>query len=163
MNKLYAIVDLETTGGKATRHRITEIAIALHDGEKVVDRWESLINPEQYIPMGITELTGITQEMVEDAPKFYEVAKKVVEMTEKAIFVAHNVRFDYSFLREEFKRLGYTFSRRQLCTVRLSRKAFPGLRSYSLGKLIKHFDSLVKLKCSLLTLTSHLSKLLEYF
>jgi DNA polymerase-3 subunit epsilon len=139
MNKLYAIVDLETTGGKATRHRITEIAIALHDGEKIVERWESLINPEQYIPMGITELTGITQEMVEDAPKFYEVAKKVVEMTEKAVFVAHNVRFDYSFLREEFKRLGYTFSRRQLCTVRLSRKAFPGLRSYSLGKLIEHF------------------------
>ena len=139
MSKTYAIVDIETTGGKATRHRITEIAIVLHDGKKILDQWETLINPECYIPHGITELTGITQEMVQDAPKFYEVAKTIVEKTEKAIFVAHNVRFDYGFLREEFKRLGYTFSRRQLCTVRLSRKAFPGLRSYSLGKLIKHF------------------------
>lgn len=140
MSKRYAIIDIETTGGKASRHRITEIAIVLHDGTQVLDTWQSLINPESYIPHGITELTGITQEMVADAPKFYEVAKKVVEMTEKAIFVAHNVRFDYGFIREEFKRLGYAYSRRQLCTVRLSRKAFPGLRSYSLGKLIKHFD-----------------------
>ncbi|MEL6943283.1 MAG: exonuclease domain-containing protein, partial [Bacteroidota bacterium] len=140
MDKRYAIIDIETTGGKASRHRITEIAIVLHDGTQILDTWQSLINPECYIPQGITELTGITQEMVQDAPKFYEVAKKVVEMTEKAIFVAHNVRFDYGFIREEFRRLGYAYSRRQLCTVRLSRKAFPGLRSYSLGKLIKHFD-----------------------
>ncbi|MEM9886470.1 MAG: exonuclease domain-containing protein [Bacteroidota bacterium] len=139
MSKTYAIVDIETTGGKASRHRITEIAIVLHDGKQILDQWETLINPECHIPYGITELTGITQEMVQDAPKFYEVAKTIVEKTEKAVFVAHNVRFDYGFLREEFKRLGYTFSRRQLCTVRLSRKAFPGLRSYSLGKLIKHF------------------------
>ncbi len=144
MGRLYAIIDIETTGGKAYRNRITEVAIALHDGTKVVERWESLINPECAIPYGITQLTGITQEMVQDAPKFYEVAKKIVEMTQGAIFVAHNVRFDYSFLREEFKRLGYTYSRRQLCTVRLSRKAFPGLKSYSLGNLIKHFKIKVK-------------------
>ncbi|MEM6395546.1 MAG: exonuclease domain-containing protein [Bacteroidota bacterium] len=137
--RLYAIVDVETTGGRATRHRLTEIGIVLFDGEKVVDRFESLINPQTYIPAGITELTGITQEMVEDAPKFHEIAKRIVEMTQGAVFVAHNVSFDYEFLRNEFKRLGYTFSRRKLCTVRLCRKTFPGLRSYSLGNLIKHF------------------------
>ena len=139
MSKLYAIVDIETTGGKPSRDRITEIAIALHDGEKVIDRYETLIDPETIIPFGITRLTGITQDMVEGAPKFYEVAKKIVQMTEKAIFVAHNVRFDYGFLREEFKRLGFTYTRRQLCTVRLTRNTFPGLPSYSLDNLIKHF------------------------
>ena len=130
-SKLYAIIDVETTGGRASRDKITEIAIVIHNGEKIVDTYETLINPETYIPYGITQLTGITQEMVADAPKFYEVAKKIVELTEGTIFVAHNVRFDYSFIREEFQRLGYTFSRKQLCTVRLSRKAFPGLRSWA--------------------------------
>lgn len=139
MSKLYAIVDIETTGGRVHRHRITEIAIVLYDGKQIVDKWETLLNPEMPIPYGITKLTGITQEMVEDAPKFYEVAKKIVEMTKGAIFVAHNVRFDYGFIREEFRRLGYTYTRKQLCTVRLTRQAFPGLKSYSLGKLIKHF------------------------
>lgn len=133
----YAIVDLETTGGQAARNRIIEIGIVLHDGQQVLDRYSSLINPECYVPYGITQLTGITQQMVQDAPKFYEIARKIVEMTEGAIFVAHNVRFDYSFLREEFKRLGYTYSRKSLCTVRLARKAFPGQPSYSLGKLIE--------------------------
>lgn len=139
MSKLYAIVDIETTGGRADRDRITEIGIALHDGEKVIDSYETLIDPEAIIPFSITRLTGITQDMVKDAPKFYEVAKKIVQMTEKAVFVAHNVRFDYSFLREEFKRLGFTYSRRQLCTVRLTRNTFPGLPSYSLDNLIRHF------------------------
>lgn len=137
--KLYAIIDIETTGGKATREKITEIAIVIHDGEKVVNTFESLINPEKKIPYNITRITGIDDKMVADAPKFYEVAQQVVKMTEGAIFVAHNVRFDYSFIREEFKRLGYTYTRKQLCTVRMSRKAFPGLASYSLGNLIKHF------------------------
>lgn len=140
MSNRYAIVDIETTGGKATRDKITEIAIVLFDGTEIIDRWETLINPECYIPYGITQLTGITQEMVEDAPKFYEVAKTIVEKTENAIFVAHNVRFDYSFIREEFRRLGYTFTRKQLCTVRLTKKSFPGLRSYGLDNLIRHFN-----------------------
>ncbi len=137
--KLYAIVDLETTGAKSDRDRITEIAIALHDGERVIDTFESLINPERAIPYNITKITGITQEMVEEAPKFYEVAKTVVEMTEGAVFVAHNVRFDYGFLRAEFKRLGFSYTRKQLCTVRLSRQAFPWIGAYSLAKLIKYF------------------------
>ncbi|MCB0551193.1 MAG: GIY-YIG nuclease family protein [Phaeodactylibacter sp.] len=138
--KRYAIVDLETTGGRASRDKIIEIAIVLHDGMQIIDTYSTLINPECYVPYGITQLTGISQDMVQGAPRFYEVARKVVEMTEDAIFVAHNVRFDYSFLREEFARLGYTFSRKNLCTVRLSRKAFPGFPSYSLGNLIRSLN-----------------------
>lgn len=138
--KRYAIIDVETTGGRASRDKITEIAIVLHDGQRILDRFETLVNPEMPIPYGITQLTGIHQEMVERAPKFYEIARQVVEMTEGAIFVAHNVRFDYSFIREEFKRLGFTYTRKTLCTVRLSRKAFPGLPSYSLGNLILYFN-----------------------
>lgn len=138
--KHFAIVDIETTGGSPGTDRVTEIAIVLHDGEKIIDRFESLINPERSIPYGITQITGITNEMVADAPRFYEVAKKVVEMTQGAVFVAHNVSFDYNFIRYEFQQLGYVFRRRKLCTVRLSRKVFPGLRSYSLGNLIKHFN-----------------------
>ncbi len=139
-SNLYAIIDIETTGGRASDSKITEIAIVLHDGEKIIDTWESLINPETYIPPFIVNLTGITQEMVKDAPKFYEVAKKIVEMTENAIFVAHNVRFDYSFIKEEFKKLGYTYTRKQLCTIKLSRRTFPGLRSYGLSNLIRSLN-----------------------
>ena len=142
--KKYAIIDIETTGTRAARDRITEIAVVLFDGKKILDTWQSLIDPETYIPYGITELTGITQEMVDGAPKFYEVGKKIVEMTEGSIFTAHNVRFDYGFIREEFRRLGYTYSRKQLCTVRLSRKAFPGFASYSLGSLIYQLDIAVE-------------------
>lgn len=136
---MFAIIDVETTGGTARLERITEIAIVLHDGEKVVNTFSTLINPERSIPWGITQLTGITDEMVAHAPKFFEVAKQIVQLTEDAVFVAHNVSFDYSFVREEFARLGYTFSRKQLCTVRLSRKVFPGLPSYSLSNLKRHF------------------------
>lgn len=142
--KTYAIVDIETTGGRANRDKITEVAIVLFDGEKIIDTYDTLINPERSIPYNITQITGISQEMVVEAPKFYEVAKKIVELTQGAIFVAHNVRFDYNFLREEFKRLGYTYTRKLLCTVRLSRQAFPGFPSYSLGNLIKHFDIAVE-------------------
>ena len=138
-DKLYAIVDIETTGGMAKRDKITEIAIIVTDGQKVLKTFDSLVNPERSIPNEITRITGITNEMVKTAPKFYEIAKQVVDYTEGTIFVAHNVNFDYSFLREEFSALGYTFSKKQLCTVKLSRKAFPGLKSYALGNLIAHF------------------------
>lgn len=136
---MYAIIDVETTGGVARHERITEIAIVLHDGQAVVDTFSTLINPERSIPWNITMITGITDEMVAQAPRFYEVAKQIVQMTEGAVFVAHNVSFDYAFVREEFARLGFTFSRKQLCTVRLARKVFPGLPSYSLSNLKKHF------------------------
>ncbi len=142
--KKYTIIDVETTGGNPLRDKITEIAVVVHNGKEIIDTFESLVNPERYIPRGITELTGITQEMVNNAPKFYEIAKQVVEITEGAVFVAHNVRFDYGFVKNEFARLGYTFSRKQLCTVKLSRKAFPGLGSYSLGKLVSNFGIFIE-------------------
>lgn len=133
-------MDIETTGGSARTDKITEIGIVIHDGQQIIETYESLINPQVYIPIPIVQLTGITQEMVSTAPLFHELARKIVEITEGAIFVAHNVRFDYGFLRQEFARLGYTYTRKQLCTVRMSRKAFPGLASYSLENLIRHFD-----------------------
>ena len=138
--KKYAIIDIETTGGLVKRDKITEIAIILHDGNEIVDRFESLINPERSIPEFISRMTGITDDMVATAPKFYEVARQIVEMTNDAVFVAHNARFDYSFIREEFQRLGYTYTRKQLCTVRLARQVFPGLQKYGLDALIRHFD-----------------------
>ena len=159
--KVYAVVDIETTGGRANRDKITEIAIIKHDGKQIIDSFETLINPERTIPYNITQITGINDEMVMDAPKFYEVAKKIVEMTEDAVFVAHNVRFDYTFLREEFRRLGYTFTRKQLCTVRLTRKTFPGLRSYSLGNLIRHFGIEVKQRHRAMADTKATVQLLE--
>ncbi len=131
----YAVVDLETTGGSADYHKITEVAIFLVEDGKVIDEFSSLVNPERKIPYFITQLTGITDEMVRNAPKFPEVARKIVEMTEGATFVAHNVSFDYGILRSEFKQLGYDFNRKKLCTVKLSRKLLKGHRSYSLGKL----------------------------
>ena len=131
----YAIVDIETTGGQSPADRITEIAIIIHDGEKIIDEFTSLINPERRIPYFVSRLTGISDEMVMDAPRFFEVAKKIVEITEDCIFVAHNVQFDYQFIRQEFKSLGFNYSRDYTCTVRLSRKLLPGHASYSLGKL----------------------------
>lgn len=136
----YAIVDIETTGGLATRDKITEIAIVLHDGHNVIDQYQTLVNPERSIPPYISNMTGITDAMVADAPLFCEVAKEIVLKTEGAVFVAHNARFDYGFLREEFARLGYAYTRKQLCTVRLSKKMLPELRSHSLDSLIRHFD-----------------------
>lgn len=132
---MYTIIDVETTGGSAKNHRITEIALFLYDGQKITDQLVTLINPECNIPYYISRLTGITNAMVADAPKFYEVARRIVELTENRIFVAHNAHFDYGFVREEFKRLGYDFKRQQLCTVKLSRRLIPGHRSYSLGKI----------------------------
>ncbi|UIR57426.1 GIY-YIG nuclease family protein [Sphingobacterium sp. SRCM116780] len=139
MNKVknieYAIVDIETTGGNARGSRMTEIAIAIHNGTEVIDRWESLINPERDIPLAIFALTGIDNDVVADAPVFGDIAQQVFDMLEGRIFVAHNVNFDYSFIRHQLEEEGYKWTARKLCTVRLSRKIKPGLRSYSLGKL----------------------------
>lgn len=132
---MYAILDIETTGGSPRDEKITEIAIYFHDGKIITDEWATLINPEKPIPHFITGLTGITNEMVADAPMFYDVAKEIVERTEGMIIVGHNVNFDYSFIKSEFKRLGYDYQRETLCTVKLSRKIIPGHKSYSLGKL----------------------------
>ncbi len=132
---MYAIIDIETTGGNARFEKITEIAIFIHDGEKVVHEYSTLINPGKYLPPFITQLTGITNEMLADAPSFFEVAKEIVQLTEGKTIVAHNAHFDYGFIREEFKSLGYNYNRSLLCTVKLARKLIPGFRSYSLGTL----------------------------
>ena len=140
----YAIVDIETTGGLVKRDKITEIAIVIHNGSEVIDQYQTLINPERSIPPFISNMTGITDDMVADAPLFCEVAKEIVLRTEGAVFVAHNARFDYGFLREEFGRLGYPYTRKQLCTVRLSKRMLPELKSHSLDALIRHFNLKVK-------------------
>lgn len=132
---MFAVIDIETTGGSPKTEKITEIAVFIHDGLRIVDEFVTLINPEISIPYFITGLTGITNEMVADAPKFYEAARKIVELTENRVFVAHNVNFDYSFVRQEFKALGYDFNRKTLDTIKLARQVVPGLKSYGLGKL----------------------------
>lgn len=132
---MFVIIDIETTGNSYKYGYITEIAVYQHNGQMVTNTYSSLINPGIDIPYYITRLTGIDNEMVKSAPKFYEVAKIIVELTAGRIFVAHNVKFDYSFVREEFARLGYDFNRKTLCTVQLARKFLPGHKSYSLGKI----------------------------
>lgn len=137
---MYCIVDIETTGGNHKSGKITEIAGFLHDGNKIVERFSTLVNPGIPIPPFITKLTGISNAMVAVAPTFEEVANDLEKFTANAIFVAHNVNFDYGFIREEFRKLGRDFNRKKLCTVHLSRKTFPDLESYSLGKLSKQLN-----------------------
>ena len=132
---MFSVVDIETTGNGYKGQKITEISIFTFDGKHIVDEFTSLVNPEQNIPAFITNLTGIDNAMVRNAPKFYEIAKKVAELTQDTVFVAHNVNFDYNIIQAEFKSLGFDFKRKKLCTVRLSRKIIPGLNSYSLGAI----------------------------
>lgn len=132
---MYAIVDIETTGSYAAANGITEISIHVHDGTSVVEKFETLINPGQPIPYYIQAMTGITDKMVANAPRFEEVAEKIYSILHDKIFIAHNVSFDYSFIKSHLKESGIELNCKKLCTVRLSRKIFPGLASYSLGKL----------------------------
>jgi len=134
---MFAIIDIETCGGKfePQRGRITEICILIHDGLQVTEKFSTLINPECYISPFYADLTGITNDMVINAPKFHEVANTILKLTENRTFVAHNVSFDFNFIRDEFASLGYVFEREKLCTVRLSRKLIPGKKTYSLGPL----------------------------
>lgn len=134
---MYAILDIETTGGKYNEEGITEIAIYKYDGHEVVDQFISLVNPERDIQPFVVNLTGINSNMLRNAPKFYEVAKRIVEITEDCILVAHNAQFDYRILGTEFRRLGFEFERKSLCTVELSKDLIPGQPSYSLGKLVR--------------------------
>lgn len=134
---MYAIVDIETTGGQFNEEGITEIAIYKFDGHEIVDQFISLVNPEKEIQPFVVKLTGINNAMLRSAPKFYEVAKRIIEITEGCILVAHNTSFDYRILRTEFNRLGYDFVKPTLCTVELSKKLIPEQPSYSLGKLVR--------------------------
>jgi DNA polymerase-3 subunit epsilon len=132
---MYAIVDIETTGGYAEGHRVTEIAIYHFDGMNITDRYHTLINPGRRIPQFITGLTGISTQMVSEAPAFEEVAQEIFSRLQDRVFVAHNAHFDYSFLKKEFEEVGMQWNTKKLCTVRLSRKIIPGLHSYGLGRL----------------------------
>lgn len=132
---MYAIVDIETTGGHANANGITEIAICIHDGVQVIKRFDTLINPQREIPIYIQALTGISNDMVASAPLFKEVAHEIYQLLEGKIIVAHNVNFDYSFVHYHLAQAGYDLHCNKLCTVRLGRKIMPGFPSYSLGKL----------------------------
>lgn len=134
---MYAILDIETTGGAYNEEGITEIAIYRFDGHQVVDQFISLVNPEIPIQPFVAKLTGINNAMLRSAPKFYEVAKRIIEITQDCIIVAHNASFDYRILRTEFKRLGYKFEQKTLCTVELAQELIPDQKSYSLGKLVR--------------------------
>ena len=140
MKMEYAIVDIETTGGNAGGSRITEIAIIIHDGTNIIDRFETLVNPQKEIPLPIFALTGINNEMVRHAPIFDDIAEKVFGLLAGRVFVAHNVNFDYSFVRHQLEQSGFKWTASKLCTVRAARKIKPGLPSYSLGKLCRSLE-----------------------
>ncbi|WP_207425598.1 exonuclease domain-containing protein [Pedobacter sp. SYSU D00535] len=137
---MYAVVDIETTGGHPSANGITEIAIVVYDGEQVIHQYQTLINPGVPIPIYISALTGISNEMVQSAPTFNDVAQEVFLLLHDKIFVAHNVNFDYSFLKYHLGLAGYDLQCKKLCTVRLGRKIFPGLLSYSLGKFCSQMN-----------------------
>jgi DNA polymerase-3 subunit epsilon len=134
---LYAILDIETTGGQFNEEGITEIAIYKFDGHEIVDQFISLVNPLIPIQPFVIKLTGINNAMLQLAPKFFEVAKRIIEITNDCVLVAHNSDFDYRILRTEFRRLGYDFNVKTLCTVELSKKLLPEQPSHSLGKLVR--------------------------
>lgn len=134
---MYAVLDIETTGGKYNEEGITEIAIHKYDGHQIVDQFISLVNPEKEIQEFVVKLTGINNKMLRNAPKFYEVAKRIIEITNDCIIIAHNANFDYRILRTEFNRLGYDYQRNTLCTVALSKKLITEAPSHSLGKLCR--------------------------
>ena len=132
---MYAIIDIETTGGKFNEEAITEIAVYRLDQDNITDQFFSLVKADRPIQPFVIGLTGITPKMLKNAPKFHEIAKRIIEITDNCILVAHNALFDYRILRTEFKRLGYDFKRESICTVQLSKELIPGLDSYKLGKL----------------------------
>ena len=136
----FAIIDIETSGGKPKESKIIEIAIIIHDGTKVIEKYESLVNPEKSIDWFVTKLTGIKNKDVENAPKFFEIAKKVYQLIENRVFVAHNIGFDYPIVRNEFKTLGMDIRLPHMCTIETSRILIPDLESYGLKKLSEHLE-----------------------
>ena len=137
---MFAVVDIETTGSYARGNGITEIAIYITDGLEIKDTYSTLLNPEQSIPYAIQQLTGIDDSMVAEAPTFAEKAEEIRAFLADHVFVAHNVSFDLGFVQAAFKEVGVNYNPRRLCTVRYSRRIIPGLRSYSLSSLCKHFN-----------------------
>tara|TARA_B100001250_G_scaffold409604_1_gene434291 strand:- start:547 stop:1671 length:1125 start_codon:yes stop_codon:yes gene_type:complete len=137
INKMYAIIDIETTGGKFDSESIIEIAIIKYNGEKLLDQFSSLVNPEKKIDSFVEKLTGINSKILKNAPKFYNIAKRIIDITDNCVLVAHNASFDYRVLKTEFRRLGYNYNKKTLCTVNLSKKLIPNKSSYNLEKLTK--------------------------
>jgi DNA polymerase-3 subunit epsilon len=131
----FAITDIETTGSHASGNSIIEIGVVLHDGERIIEEFSSLIDPGVHLPVYITGLTGITNDMLRGAPSFADVADRLEELFDGAIFVAHNVNFDHSFIRAEFASIGRNWNPPRLCTMRMARKAFPGEKSYGLNAI----------------------------
>ena len=140
----YAIVDIETTGGFPQQHGITEIAIVLHNGTQVEGKYETLVNPHQPIPPFIANMTGISDAMVAVAPSFSEVAPYIYNLLKDRVFVAHNVNFDFSFVKHHLQESGFSLQTPKLCTIRLSRKVFPGFRKYGLGHLCRELDIVIE-------------------
>lgn len=132
---MFVIIDIETTGSKFPGNRIIDLAIIRHNGKEVVSEWHTLLRPDVAIPPFVIELTGISEEMVADAPLFQEVVVDVIAQLRDCTFVAHDVNFDYTFLRHELKEVGYTLEMEKICTLKNSRKFLPGQASYSLGRL----------------------------
>ncbi len=162
--QVYAVVDIETTGGRKSGNAITEIAVVKVQGGKIIDQWSTLVNPQKPIPRHITHLTGIDNNMVRSAPVFAEVADELKSQLRSSIFVAHNVGFDYGFIKAAYEQIGQNFRMPKYCTVRSARRAFPGLTSYSLGNLTKEFD--IELRnhhraLSDATATAHLLRLIQ--
>ena len=139
MCKNFAILDVETTGGKFNQEKITEISIFIYDGIKIIDKFETLVNPEKDIQPFVQRLTGINSELVKDAPKFIEVSENIFEITKDKIIVAHNVDFDYRIIKNEFQNINIKYQRDSLCTVDLSKLIFPNLKSYKLTNLLSNF------------------------
>lgn len=137
---MFAIVDIETTGGNAQYGGITEIAIVLHNGTSIEGRYETLVNPQQHVPRYITALTGISDYMLADAPPFEAIADKIYNLLNGRVFVAHNVNFDYSFIHYQLQQCGYNWQAKKLCTVRYARKVLPGKQSYSLGNITRELN-----------------------
>ena len=134
---MYAVVDIEATGGNHIKGKIIEVAIYIFDGEKIIDEYSTLINPETKVDWYVTKLTGITNEMVSSAPTFKEVSEQIVDLLNGKIFVAHDVDFDYQFIKTELKKVGHDLNEPKVCTIQLSEKHLPDADSYSLGKLCK--------------------------
>ena len=139
MYKNFAILDVETTGGKFNQEKITEISILIFDGIKIIDRFETLINPDKEIQPFVQRLTGINKELVKNSPRFKDVSKNIFEITKNKIIVAHNVDFDYRIIKNEFKNINIKYDRDSLCTVNLSKLIFPDLKSYKLTNLLSNF------------------------
>lgn len=140
LEKNFTIVDVETTGGSPFFNRVIEIGLLRVEKGELIEEYQTLINPEMEIPEFIIKMTGITQEAVAAAPRFEEIAEDVLSKFEDAIFVAHNSQFDYGFLKEEFRRLGYAFNMQQLCTVRLSRALYKEHKHHNLTALIERYN-----------------------